>query len=86
MAGVVRLPVPVLHHQHLEATKTPSEVLTALDAGLRPQPEDLEAATLELERLPSRDRRNVLAIYGRVIAKRAQRSAGASARKEHADV
>src|SRR5690349_873679 len=39
---VVGLPVPVLHHQRLDATHPAGELLAALDAGLRPQPGRLQ--------------------------------------------
>lgn len=38
-------------------------------------PADLAAAARELERMPSRDKRKVLSVYGRVIGYRAQRNA-----------
>jgi hypothetical protein len=39
------------------------------------EPADLDAASLELERLPARDRRKILSTYAALIAFKAQRDA-----------
>lgn len=39
------------------------------------EPADLDAAALELERLPARDRRKILSTYAALIAFKAQRDA-----------
>src|SRR3954447_24514132 len=39
---VVGLAIPVFHHQHTQAAPPANEILPALDAGLLPQPGDLE--------------------------------------------
>jgi hypothetical protein len=72
---IVGLPVTVLHHQDLHRTQPAGGILAALDADLSPQPEDLRAASLELKRMPARDRRKVLAVYARLIAYKAQEDA-----------
>jgi hypothetical protein len=47
----------------------------------------LAAAALELDRMPSRDRRKVMALYGRLIRYRPQRPARRSTKaKEPANV